>query len=922
MKPFSKAIVRIPQFPMEATLEQYWEPLKKSIQQSAPDFFSIIETLRYIDIAEQSENIQSTIVKYFNRAKFRCTPYSSFASVGIIDVVNNKDGVNILKYERNLHELISWQETLNVQSDTNLVNLKLFANSSYYKVEESLRYVKRKGEIFELAEIEFDSPVECILQHLQRPLSYAELGNLLPFAEPYIQPLIDCGLLITENDPNLIGDDYFTRIDHSALNPIKYQVSELQDALEISSAYFRHIPDLIKILRAGLQGSTTSPNMLSFMEQFTKRFDRQTISLMQAIDPDIGVGYGNFYNNAIGDLIKELQIEEQPSEQNPLLQFLNIANDQEYKVEHTIRIDELKDNLNDLQGPVLANSVSLFCSINDGLVYFDRIGGHSYTQLAGRFTICSEEIRTLCQEIACLEEASNPDVLFFDISYNAELNVDNVNRRAQLYSHELNILNYPGTKEPITLDDLYVTVSGSEVVLRSKKLGKRLIPRMASAYNYRRSKLPVFRFLYDLSFHGLIGDLSFNFPELVKGKKYYPKVQFRNIIVSKAKVSVSKSDLENLLSEDHISSLKSHLLEFNIGPIVKIPRNEESIVFDLNDPLQCNMLIREIKKAGSLFLENVAIPTAPLIKYCNGMALNNQLSVPLIHKNELYKASSPIDVPFTDKRTFLPLQDWLYFEIYCAPGKSDEIILLLEQTVKKAHPFVEKWFFIRYNENGNHIRFRSQVKKDFRLYFLDTLYSILDPKISSGIISNISLNTYNRELERYGTAGMDAVEQHFYLDSNIVVKLLQSGADDVYKYAHCLRLFLLLKDQGPIASKRWIQWMNHIRQLFEREHQLGTAQFRKVHQYFKEHKDFLLGTLDDIHQSEIDFSLSVQSLFYTCPERRQAPMLTDLMHMHINRLFASHQRSHELIIFSLLDMVEKNINHRIKKYDHPKSTMQ
>ncbi|WON93782.1 thiopeptide-type bacteriocin biosynthesis protein [Sphingobacterium sp. UGAL515B_05] len=919
MKPYSKAIVRVPQFPMEATMKEYWVPLKESIQQSAPDFFSLIKTLKYDEIAEQPENIQSTIVKYFNRAKFRCTPYGTFASVGIINVVNEKQRENVLNYKRSLHELISWQEMQNVQSDNNLVNHKLFANSSYYKVEDCLRYVKRKGETFELAEIAFDSTVEGILKELQSPLSYGELCNLLPFAEPYIQPLIDCGLLISENDPNLIGEDYFTRIGHSASNPIKYQVSEFQDPLEVSSTYFRHIPDLIKILRAGLQGSTTSPNMLSFMEQFTKRFDRQTVSLMQAIDPDIGIGYGNFYNNAIGDLIKELQIEEQSSQENPLLQYLNLANDQEYQVGQTIRIDELKDNLSDPQGPVLANSVSLFCSINDGMVFFDRIGGHSYTQLAGRFTICSEGIRSLCQEIACLEETSNPEVLFFDISYNAELNVDNVNRRAKLYSQELNILNYPGNKEPITLDDLYVTVSGSEIVLRSKKFGKRLIPRMASAYNYRRSKLPVFRFLYDLSFHGIIGDLSFNFPELVKGKKYYPQVQFRNIIVSNPKVSVSKSELENLLSEDHIRSLKSHLLAFNIGPIVKIPRNEESIVFDLNDPLQCNMLIREIKKAGSLFLENVAIPTAPLIRDGNGMAFNNQLSIPLFHKNELYKASSPIDVPFTEKRTFLPIQDWLYLEIYCAPGKSDEIILLLEQTVKKARPFVEKWFFIRYNEKGNHIRFRSQVKKDFRLSFLDNLYTILDPKISSGIISDISINGYNRELERYGIVGMERVEQHFYLDSTIVVKLLQKGADDIYKYAHCLRLFLLLKNQGSISSTRWVQWMGHIRQLFEREHQLGTVQFRKVRRYFQEQKEYLLGALDDIHQSEIDFCLSVQNIVSNCPERRQAPMVTDLMHMHINRLFSSYQRSHELIIFSLLDLVEKNLNHRFKTYNHLKS---
>jgi len=642
---------------------------------------------------------------------------------------------------------------------------------------------------------------------------------------------------------------------------------------------------------------------------------------MEAIDPDIGVGYGDFYNHAISPLIKELQLEENSLPVNPVGQYLLKALEIT-EVGDIIRLDGLKDLPTNNEGPVLANSVALFCSLNEGIVYFERIGGHSFNQLAGRFTIASDNIRSLCQNVAKFEEDANPNVLFFDLSYNAEINVDNVNRRAQLYSHELNILNYPGIDEPITIDDLYITVSGSEVMLRSKKLGKRLIPRMASAYNYRRSKLPVFRFLYDLSFQGLLGDLSFSFPDLIKERIYYPQVQFRNIILSLPKVRVSKTNIITGGGHNPITLLKAHLAEYKIGPIVKIPRNEESIIFDLNCSSQSALLVQEIIKRGWVLLENVEAPNFPLIKDAYGRAFNNQLSIPLIHRDELYKESSPIDPEFKEKRLYMPLQNWLYLQIYCAPSQSDAIVIELSQLISKWSHLVKNWFFIRYNENGNHIRFRAIVNKKLHVQFLDQLYKAFESKINSGVISNISINTYDREMERYGVAGIENVEHHFNLDSNLVVGILKKGDNDLSKYCHCIRLFTLVRNLEVIGAYRWAQWTGHIRQMFEQEHGLGVEQFRKIRHYFQEHKEQLLTSLDTIDQKEIELSISIKEIINKCPQRRQAPMLTDLMHMHINRLFPDYQRSHELVILNLLGLVEKNLEHNIKNYSHLNSMHQ
>jgi thiopeptide-type bacteriocin biosynthesis domain len=906
---------------MEANLEDSWAALKESIKYSTPEFYHLIHGLSYSEFPLQPEHIKRTVLKYFNRAKYRCTPYGSFAAVGIVDIVHSGGSDNILEKERVLHELINWPEVAALSNEANIEELQLFANSTFYTLDGFIRYVKRVGEAFELSEIVSDPEIYKILKALQYPQFYRELIKTVPDAEPYIRPLIDCGLIITEKEPNMIGVDYFSRVGYEHSQKVKYQISEVVDAdLQVPASYFRNIPDLINILKSSQSGSSINPNMVSFIERYNKRFDRQTIPLMVAIDPDIGVGYGNFYNNAVSDIIKELQLDEEAKSENPVEKYLKSALEKE-GIDETIRLDDLKGLPVDSQGPELANSVALFCSLNQGILYFDRIGGHSFTQLAGRFSLACNGIRDICQSITQIEEESNPGVLFFDISYNAELNVDNVNRRAKLYNQELNILNFPDIEEPITIDDLFITISASEVILRSKRLGKRLIPRMASAYNYRRSKLPLFRFLYDLSFHGLIGDLSFNFPALVPGMKYYPQVEFRNIILSLPKLKISKSDIIIQDSRNPTEVLKDHVAEYGIGPIVKIPRNEESIVFDLNCSIQGAMLVQEIVKAGSIFLENVMIPLDPVIRDKENNAFNNQFSIPLVHTNELYKESSPIDLKNKDKRLFLPFKDWLYLEIYCSPAQSDNIILGIQLVLNKEISSIKKWFFIRYNENGNHIRFRVQVPDESRLSFLDLLYGTLEPKINSGIINNISINAYNREMERYGIAGIEVVEQHFHLDSNLVIQMIQAGRDDLFKYCHCIRIFNHIKCSSPIGQERWSQWMSHIRHMFEKEHGLKNNQFRKIRQYFQEYKELILDSLDLIDQNEIDFSLSLSYILNRCPDRRQAPMLTDLMHMHINRLFSNFQRSHELVVFSLLDLVEKNLKYNTKNYSHQKSML-
>lgn len=898
MTPYAKCIIRIPQLPLSATLADTWQPLLDAIRYASPTFYQQVKDLRYEDLDSQPKTIRETMHKYLNRAKYRCTPLGRFASVGLLSTAPIAAHKVILSAGRTLHEFTDWTAIEDLTFGTAVQELQLFANSTYYQVEDDIRYIRRKGETFEMASIGYSALVIEILQYLHEPKSWQALVSSIDFSESYIQPLIDCGLIITGQAPNMIGQDYFASM--GGVQPEssrKYLISELTlNDPTIPQHYFKHIPALIRLLASHAPADATSANLTDFTARFTRRFDRQNVPLMVALDPDIGVGYGDFHTAGISSIIRNLLVDKE-EEKDSLAEQLSSGLNQAYS-RQTIRLDALwKDAADKPAKRPLPNSLSIICTLHDGQLFVRRIGGNSFNQLAGRFTMASEGFGQLCQEIATLEAEANPGVLFFDISYNAERAVDNVNRRQQVYPYELNLLNYPGTDHILTLDDIIVSVSGTEVILRSRKLGMRLIPRMASAYNYRRSKLPVFRFLYDMSFHGIIPDLSFDPAELLKGRRYYPKVQFRNIVLSQPKIRVTPQEIN---MPEPAQALIAQLQDVQIFPLVRMIKGEEDTVFDLRVAVQVDLLIFEVRRSGEVWLEPLPLPEDALFQDDEGNGYTNEMVIPLVHREEIYGESTPVDSGIAEQRNFMPMEQWLYFEVYTAPTFGNTVLLQVHEQIKQYADKIDKWFFIRYNQDGPHLRFRVLFNQDTQLHFFRDVTSTLQPMLAAGTVHDIAIRTYSRELERYGVAGMDNIEAHFYLDSEIAVDLFRKGHADLDRYIHCIRIFQRVRALGSIESQRYHRWINHIRKMFETEHNLGARQYHQANRYFQQHREEINTGSQNLTLQELRLAESIHQLLMQCPDRRRAPLLTDLMHMHINRLFPDHQRTHELLTFTLL----------------------
>jgi hypothetical protein len=96
----------------------------------------------------------------------------------------------------------------------------------------------------------------------------------------------------------------------------------------------------------------------------------------------------------------------------------------------------------------------------------------------------------------------------------------------------------------IPVTDLLVSVVGEEIVLRSPRLGRRVIPRLTSAHNYHPSQ-GIYRFLGALQAHGAAGELGWDWGPLGEAP-FLPRVVTGRLVLSRARWNLGREELRAL----------------------------------------------------------------------------------------------------------------------------------------------------------------------------------------------------------------------------------------------------------------------------------------------------------------------------------------------------------------------------------------
>ena len=254
-----------------------------------------------------------------------------------------------------------------------------------------------------------------------------------------------------------------------------------------------------------------------------------------------------------------------------------------------------------------------------------------------------------------------------------------------------------------------------------------------------------------------------------------------------------------------------------------------------------------------------------------------------------------------------------------------EVIGPLAQA-SQAAGLIDQWFFLRYSDPDWHVRVRFHCPGGAqRLYaeFFPLLQAQMAPLLVDGRIWRVQLDTYEREVERYGGAsGVLLAEQLFHLDSEAataIIEQLDGDAGEDARWRLALRsIDMTLNELGfNLAAKQRI--MRTIRDAFAQEFHADNALRKQLSDKFRPERKNLELLLDPAQDAASPLAVGLTILdqrtrqaapiIAALQQRAAAGHLTlslaelapSLLHMQVNRLLRSAQRAQELVLYDFLD---------------------
>lgn len=741
-----------------------------------------------------------------------------------------------------------------------------------------------------------------------------------------------------EIPPNLLQTDLFfaakaQTIDQSIIDRILKQTEDLY-ALSLSGE---------------------GRDLNNFKTKFSARYEFEEVPLSLALDAELGIGYAGSDQSSAGEnrLVENLILKGPVAGKTINFDYiqefvLHKHNDYLQHQKSTIEIteEELKSFRPRIANYKFSNSLHLMGSLlkSDGKLDAENFifelfsfGGTSSGNLLSRFAHGDQQLCDFTKDILKEEEKEFPDHIYADIVHLPQARVGNVLLRPLLRNYEIPYIGKSGLtpENQIPIEDIMVCVKNNKVLLRSKKHNKYILPKLTSAHNFSTRSLPVYKFLCDLQTQGQAQPDAWNWGVL-SSLTYLPRVVYKNLIVRKARWILKKEELPAIPKErnDYLSYCQALRTQYQIPQKVAYVEHDNKLLLDLEQQAGADLFIHYLKRYESVQLEEFLFTNENCIVYdANGNPHTNELIIPLkreqgVSDHSVVKRTVKIDLtsPKNEiqvKRKFSPFSEWLFFKIYCGPTAGEkilknELLEFVEDGIDQN--LFEKFHFIRYIDESFHIRVRfynSDLAKQLKVQ--QQFMEKLEPLLANNLISKVVLDTYSRELERYGAPIITEVESLFFNDSLAVLKfarLLDSPELEEYRFLFALRgADMLLTDFGYTTLEKK-ELLKRLQMGFFREFGSDPGLQKQLNEkYRQKQKSIFLHMNADLDElNEIEEAVAVyqkrsamNSVVYQTILLKQGnhtppdDLMESLLHMYLNRLLVNNPRKHELVIYHFLE---------------------
>ncbi|XXF80186.1 lantibiotic dehydratase [Myxococcaceae bacterium GXIMD 01537] len=810
------------------------------------------------------------------------------------------------------------------------------------------------------------------------------LGTELVRVMPFIHSLVDAGLLVSELTPPVTGSEPLAHLSATVrrlqpahplvgrlealereldapLDDVERLSARVEQLLELpaepeGSLFDAHLikpadavtlgpaplGEMVRVARFLQRLGSSEPRreLRDFAQRFTERFGMRAIPLTVAVDPQHGVGFGDGrVSTSSGTLLQPLGASAPRPGLERELTLTRLA--LEALGSQGLPVLRLTDDLPGLAPSeerelpsrfvvmtTLAAASAARVDAGDFRLVRPLVATGSAAALFARFCHADATLHPRVLELVRAEEDAEEDVLLADVVLSTPGARGGIALRPVLYSHELVCGGRSGAPPDKVLrpSELLVTVRGERVVLYSPRHGRRVSVRIANTVDGANTLFPpLYRFLAALGFQdaGIAGGWEWG---SLRQMPRLPRVEYGRSILAPATWNLPGSEAGGPSEVfDWARALRER---YALPRRVALVTGDQALSLDLESEPEAEFLRRKLRQERAVTLtEDLPDDSELVVEGAEGR-YRHELLVPFLASRPSTPPRAPVvllDAEAEAERTHAPGGEVLYVRLHADPLSQDAMLPLLQRFAHEAlrQGQARGWHFLRYRDPEPHLRFRLLgVAPGATGPLMESLHTALAEHRRAGRLWRTGLDTYERELERYGgREGMALAERLFELDSDTSVQLLraleQTGAPaSARALAVAFSAHALLKDLVPEARPR-LDILEGLERAYLRELSVGPEGGRELGERYRA-QGRALGAIVTGAGLEKLFPPPVLKVVATRSEAvretwaRYAALLNaqgpasvprvveSLVHVHLWRLRGEEVRREELILYALL----------------------
>lgn len=270
------------------------------------------------------------------------------------------------------------------------------------------------------------------------------------------------------------------------------------------------------------------------------------------------------------------------------------------------------------------------------------------------------------------------------------------------------------------------------------------------------------------------------------------------------------------------------------------------------------------------------------------------------------------------KRIFVPGDEWLFFKVYCGVNTSDE--LLVKKILPLAHRLMKekiiiRWFFIRYSDPDYHLRVRFLLSSTDKIGYVITKTKMsLSSYLKNSEVSKVVVDTYQREIERYGSKYIELSEQIFHVGSECIATILKNLKDNSelrWQVAFLIVDSLFTSLGLDIGQKK--EFIERMNDSFLREFNFNIHNSKSLNDAYRKKRKAVADLVGGLDKDDMDalmrkrlnaYAKEVTGIIGDIPIDKLS--ISSYLHMEMNRLFANNNRLNEMVVYNYLTRYYKS----------------